>query len=69
MRQLIFLAYFPALQTQTLKRSFPYFQSNKVGNILNDLNPIQQEAVRQTSGPMLVIAGAGSGKPGFLLSK
>ena len=32
------------------------------GDFINDLNPAQQEAVRETGGPSLIIAGAGSGK-------
>ena len=30
--------------------------------ILHDLNPAQQEAVRHVDGPLLILAGAGSGK-------
>ena len=31
-------------------------------DVLSDLNPAQQDAVTHTGGPLLVVAGAGSGK-------
>ncbi len=40
-----------------------------MSDILKFLSPIQEEAVRQTDGPMLVIAGAGSGKTRVLTYK
>lgn len=37
--------------------------------LLNDLNPEQQEAVKNTDGPMIILAGAGSGKTRVLTYK
>jgi DNA helicase-2/ATP-dependent DNA helicase PcrA len=37
-------------------------QKDKLGNILSQLNPTQQEAVTYSKGPLLILAGPGSGK-------
>lgn len=43
--------------------------NKKVNKLLNDLNTIQKEAVLQTEGPLIVLAGAGSGKTRLLTYK
>ena len=34
-------------------------------SIYDTLNPMQKEAVLHTEGPLLILAGAGSGRPGY----
>ncbi|MFN5114220.1 MAG: UvrD-helicase domain-containing protein, partial [Ignavibacteria bacterium] len=40
----------------------PQSPDNQSIDFLNELNPAQKQAAMQVSGPVLIIAGAGSGK-------
>jgi len=46
----------------SLGRSRNMFQSFSIDDAINKLNPPQREAVLTTEGPLLIMAGAGSGK-------
>ena len=40
----------------------PFLWRKNVSDILQSLNPVQKEAASCTEGPLLILAGAGSGK-------
>ena len=44
----------------------PFLWRKNVSDILQSLNPVQKEAASCTEGPLLILAGAGSGKTGAL---
>ena len=63
----------PALATSALKRTPTKPSGSSVGsrelNVTENLNPRQIDAVRHVEGPILVLAGAGSGKTRVLIQR
>ena len=52
-----------------IKKSFIKARRKKIGDTFPNLNTIQKDAVLTTSGPLLILAGAGSGKTTVLTNR
>ena len=55
--------------TQELDNRFLSARKNYISKQFSSLNPMQQEAVMTTQGPLLLLAGAGSGKTTVLINR
>ncbi|MBO5868091.1 MAG: UvrD-helicase domain-containing protein, partial [Oscillospiraceae bacterium] len=55
--------------TEIMEKRFIEARKRYIASVFASLNPRQQEAVMKTEGPLLLLAGAGSGKTTVLINR
>ena len=57
------------MNTNERKTEYPAARKAWLNQYFSDLNPMQRQAVLATEGPVLILAGAGSGKTTVLIRR